>query len=147
MTDESGLPWPDDVGVYRREVPDAISLRDFAREAGSRNASSSHPGHGLRGADCLVFGEESSTVWAMAARSSRLNATHARSAEELWAHTKSRRDTLARRAIYWTAREYAGFTLLDCSTSINLISGCPTSGAMTERLTMARALPTLNIPE
>jgi hypothetical protein len=34
---------------------------------------------------------------------------HARSAEELWAHTKSRRDTLARRAIYWTAREYAGF--------------------------------------
>jgi hypothetical protein len=106
VTDAS--PWPDDVGAYCPDVPDAISLLDFA---GERARESQY-----RLSEDTAFAELIAAFWRGEFDDLRtegavftLERFHAASAEQLWSDTELSKDTLARRAVYWTAREYAGF--------------------------------------
>jgi hypothetical protein len=129
---------PDDVGAYCPDVPDAISLRELARER-AREAQ-----YRLTGDE--AFAELIAAFWRAEFDHLRqggavftLEKSLAESREELDAAAWPP-DTLARRAVYWTAPEYAGllaqFWHYD-SSDHNL----PALGSDEERLRWLAALP------
>lgn len=143
MRDKPSLPWPDDVGAYCPDVADAISLRDLARER-AREAR-----YGLTADE--AFAELIAAFWGGELDHLRqggavftLESFPAQSREELDAAAWPP-NTLARRAVYWAAREYAGlvaqFWYYD-SPDHDL----PALGTDEERLRWLAALPLPHYP-
>jgi hypothetical protein len=144
MTDEPRLSLPDDVGAYCPDVPDAIALRDLARERARETQYRLTEDEAF--AELIAaFWREQLDRWRRGGAVFTLERFPAQSAEELSLVAAPSPDTLARRAVYWTAREYAGFVTQFWyfhSPDVNLRE----LGTDEERLRWFAALPITQYP-